>query len=114
MNLIFVFLGGMAGAILRYEISHRWNGKNDIPWGTAVANFSGGLFLGFLIHSYQQTGFQDWLWLLLATGFCGGYTTYSTFSYEVVQLAQEGKWWKAVLYMAGSISMTILGVMILV
>ncbi|MBH0231000.1 fluoride efflux transporter FluC [Halobacillus yeomjeoni] len=113
MNLLFVFIGGMAGAILRLEISHRLNNSTQIPWGTFFANFTGGLLLGGLILWHRQTDVADWLWLLSATGFCGGYTTYSTFSYEVFHLYIHRKRKEAFFYLLTSIGATILGVLII-
>lgn len=111
LNIILVFIGGMCGAALRYEWSRRMNKQNNY-WGTAFANVSGGLLLGALIRINQETGMYEWLWLFLATGFCGGYTTYSTFSYEVFQVYREGNRVKALFYTFASIAVTILGILL--
>ncbi|KHE66750.1 fluoride efflux transporter CrcB [Halobacillus sp. BBL2006] len=110
VNLLFVFLGGAIGAVLRFEVSHLWNRKKKIPLGTFFANVTGGILLGVLIKIYEITGFPESAWLLLATGFCGGYTTYSTFSYEVFQLLDQKKWGAAALYLGSSILITITAV----
>lgn len=109
MSILLVFLGGMIGAVARFEVSHLLNGKSDYPLGTAAANISGGLLLGILIRLQEIVGLEDWLWLLLAAGFCGGYTTYSTFSYEVLHLIEQGQWKKGLVYAGTSLILTVAG-----
>jgi CrcB protein len=83
-NLILVFIGGGFGSVLRFIIG-KWlnNSENGIPYGTFVANILGSLLIGFILGYAAKT---DTLTqnhtLLLATGFCGGFTTFSTFAYE--------------------------------
>ncbi|UOQ46011.1 fluoride efflux transporter CrcB [Halobacillus salinarum] len=108
-----VFIGGIAGAISRFELGNRLNKRSIIPWGTAAANFTGGLLLGALFHYHQEVVLPNWLWLLLGTGFCGGYTTYSTFSYETFSLMKQGKLGMAAGYLLGSILITLLGVAVI-
>jgi CrcB protein len=110
VNLLFIFLGGAIGAIIRFKVSHLWNGKKKIPLGTLFANVTGGILLGALIKIHEITGFTESVWLLLATGFCGGYTTYSTFSYEVFELLNRKMWGAAALYLVSSILITITAV----
>ncbi|MCC1484493.1 fluoride efflux transporter CrcB [Winogradskyella immobilis] len=83
-QLVLVFIGGGFGSVLRYGIG-KWlnNTENGIPYGTFAANILGslliGLILGFAAKNDTLTSNQT---LLLATGFCGGFTTFSTFAYE--------------------------------
>ena len=83
-QLLLVFLGGGFGSVLRYLIGKYLNSpESGIPYGTFAANILGSLFIGIILGlvakndalSQNQT-------LLLATGFCGGFTTFSTFAYE--------------------------------
>ncbi|MGI8315643.1 fluoride efflux transporter CrcB [Halobacillus mangrovi] len=113
MNILFVFFGGAIGALLRFEVSQLWNGKSSFPLGTFFANISGGILLGLLINFYESSGFSESIWLLLATGFCGGYTTYSTFSFEVFQLLKQGKWKEAFLYLSTSVLTTIFAIWVI-
>lgn len=81
---LLVFLGGGLGSVLRYWISLRLNNfENAIPYGTLLANVIGSLIIGIIFGYSARTGLlNENHSLLLATGFCGGFTTFSTFAYE--------------------------------
>lgn len=81
---LLVFLGGGLGSVLRYWISLRLNNfENAIPYGTLLANVIGSLIIGIIFGYTARTGvLNENHSLLLATGFCGGFTTFSTFAYE--------------------------------
>ena len=83
-NFILVFLGGGFGSVLRYIIGKYLNNNADgLPYGTFLANILGSLFIGFIIGMAAKNGtFTQNQTLLLATGFCGGFTTFSSFAYE--------------------------------
>lgn len=101
MNGLLVSLGGAAGAWLRYMMS-TWlqSTSKSYPWVTWIINMSGSMLLGFLIGVNEILPY--YLYALLGIGFCGAYTTFSTFSVEVVQLLQHQKWLKAVVYVLTS------------
>lgn len=83
-NLILVFLGGGFGSALRYVIGKYLNSpESGIPYGTFTANILGSLLIGVFLGlaAKNDTLSQNQI-LLLATGFCGGFTTFSTFAYE--------------------------------
>jgi CrcB protein len=74
------------------------------PWGTLVINVSGSLLLGFLVrYALATPGISVELRALLTTGFCGGYTTFSTYSFETAALLEEGQYGRAGAYAAGSV-----------
>jgi len=83
-QLLLVFVGGGFGSVLRFIIG-KWlnNSENGIPYGTFAANIIGSLLIGILLGlaAKNETLSQSQT-LLLATGFCGGFTTFSTFAYE--------------------------------
>lgn len=92
MRFLLVALGGAVGAPLRYLIDRTVQARHDttFPWGTFAANVTGSAILGALTGvAMAATASQD-VQLLLGTGFCGALTTYSTFSYETLRLAEAG------------------------
>ncbi|WP_288955001.1 fluoride efflux transporter CrcB [uncultured Polaribacter sp.] len=83
-QLLLVFIGGGFGSVLRYAIG-KWlnNTENGIPFGTFAANILGSLFIGVILgYAAKNETLSQNHTLLLATGFCGGFTTFSTFAYE--------------------------------
>jgi CrcB protein len=105
--MVLLFVGGGLGTIARYLIG-RW--FNEQPWGqvfpygTFFINVSGSFILGgaaVLILERLSPAHQDW-YLLLGTGFCGGYTTFSTYEWETYKLVRDGSWWYALANACGS------------
>ncbi|MGW0473879.1 fluoride efflux transporter CrcB [Streptomyces coeruleorubidus] len=91
MNLP-VIVGGMAGAPLRYLTDRAVQKRHDtvFPWGTFTVNVIGCLVLGFVSGAVVAGAASSQVQLLLGTGLCGALTTYSTFSYETLRLAEDG------------------------
>jgi len=88
---VLVFIGGGAGSVCRYAIwlaMRSWQDK--FPWATFVANALACLILGILLGWQVNGVLSDQRRLLLATGFCGGFSTYSTFTAETWGLIQSG------------------------
>ena len=113
-QLLLIGLGGFIGSIARYLVSKlniTWQFYN-IPMGTLIVNIVGGLLIGFisglLVHNIL-TGQNVKLFLI--TGVCGGFTTFSAFAYENVQLIQEGYNATAIIYIVSSILFSILAVL---
>ncbi|HEX8578027.1 MAG TPA: fluoride efflux transporter CrcB [Allosphingosinicella sp.] len=105
-NLLLVMIGGAAGAGLRYEAGRialsRFGGA--FPSGTLFVNLLGSLAIGLLAGLLLAQGAADRpLWLFLATGLLGGFTTFSAFSLELVQLVERGQPLAAAGYAAFSV-----------
>ena len=83
-QVLLVFVGGGFGSALRYVIGRWLNSTQDgIPYGTLVANVIGSLLIGIVLgFATKNDAISENHTLLLATGFCGGFTTFSTFAYE--------------------------------
>lgn len=92
MNWLLVIAGGMVGAPLRYLTDRAVQTRHDsvFPWGTFLVNVAGCLVLGLLTGAAAEGAASQRPQLLLGTGLCGALTTYSTFSYETLRLAEEG------------------------
>jgi len=91
MAFFWVFLGGGLGSICRYGIARLMPPSQFIfPWATFSANLISCLILGFLFALQSKGGLKAHMGLLLMTGFCGGFSTFSTFSYESFMLFQSG------------------------
>ncbi|KKY90537.1 MULTISPECIES: fluoride efflux transporter CrcB [Leclercia] len=110
--LLAVFIGGGTGSVARWLLSMRFNPLHQIiPLGTLAANLIGAFIIGMGLAWFNRMTHIDPVWkLLITTGFCGGLTTFSTFSAEVVFLLQEGRVSWALLNIAlnllGSLMMT--------
>ncbi|MFJ7049906.1 fluoride efflux transporter CrcB [Streptomyces sp. NPDC101112] len=106
MNWVLVVVGGMVGAPLRYLTDRAVQSRHDtvFPWGTFTVNAAGSLVLGVLTGAVAVGAASSDLRLFLGTGLCGALTTYSTFSYETLRLAQDGARLHAALYVTGSVA----------
>ncbi|MBF6168053.1 fluoride efflux transporter CrcB [Streptomyces gardneri] len=104
MNVLLVLVGGAIGAPLRYLIDRAVQDRRDslFPWGTFLVNLLGCLVLGALAGA--GTALPSSLFVLLGTGFCGALTTYSTFGYETVRLADRGAYLFAAVNVVASVS----------
>ncbi|WP_327347759.1 fluoride efflux transporter CrcB [Streptomyces europaeiscabiei] len=105
MNWALVIVGGMVGASLRYLTDRAVQSRHDtvFPWGTFTVNVAGSLVLGVLTGAVTTGAATSHLQLLLGTGLCGALTTYSTFSYETLRLAQDGARFHVVANAVGSV-----------
>jgi CrcB protein len=92
MNYLLVAIGGGVGALLRYISTQSINGifNNKFTLGTFFVNCVGSLLIGFLINIFDIFSIENKWKLLIITGFLGGYTTYSAYSYETINYIING------------------------
>ncbi|MCR3760627.1 fluoride efflux transporter CrcB [Clostridium felsineum] len=107
MNYFLIGIGGICGSITRYKLGNIISKKveSKFPWGTFIINITGAFLLGVVTMS----GASKNLSLLLADGFLGAYTTFSTFMYEGFDLFQNKKSLNAVIYILASMIIGVLG-----
>lgn len=108
-NLLFVFLGGGIGCVLRYCAGLVIT-STMFPYATFAVNAVGSLAIGLFSGWASRFGWSEETRLLLTTGLCGGFTTFSTFSKESLALAEAGRWSAFAAYAIGSVTIAIAAV----
>ena len=105
MNYLWVGLGGFLGANARYALGTWIVQRTGVafPWHTLLINVTGSLAIGAILVLLTERLVADPPWrLFLVVGFLGGYTTFSSYSFEALALAQQGQWLRALTYILGS------------
>ena len=114
-TIAIIAVGATLGAVLRYYVS-LWSATYlgaGFPYGTFIINITGSLILGCFLTLAAERAHIGTEWrLLIATGFCGSFTTFSTFSYESLTLLNNGSYIGAGLYMIGSVALGLVGVVL--
>ena len=118
--MMIVGAGSCVGGMMRYLVSMWLKGvaTNGMPWGILIVNLLGCLLFGLIYGVFSRYGASASHWcLLLTTGLCGGFTTFSTFSHESLQMLQSGNIANFLLYVGisviGGLSLTALGAWLL-
>lgn len=111
MTVWYIALGGAVGSVARFmlgQLVQRGAGVT-FPLGTLLINISGSFLLGFILrYSLAAPAISPEVRALLTTGFCGGYTTFSTFSYETVALLEDGELGRAAIYIGLSVGVSLI------
>ena len=114
-TFVWISLGAIAGANLRYLVAQqvaKWTGPN-FPYGTLAINVTGSFVLGFFVVWTTGRAIADPRWrLMISVGFCGGYTTFSSFAYETFALVEQGQWLAAAANVAASNLLTLTAVVL--
>ena len=99
-----IFLAGMLGGLVRFQITKYLPASPDFPWGTLVVNYLGIFCLVYLVKGYLvYKGSSKGVILALGTGFCGGLTTFSSLLLDAVKLLNTGRYFSLVTYLILSI-----------
>lgn len=107
--ILWIGLGGVLGAIARYSVGI-WIGKRaggSFPWATLLVNVVGSFILGILAGSAERI--PEVMYSILGIGFCGAFTTFSTFGYEAVSLAGNKRYTETLLYVFISLILGLAG-----
>ncbi len=111
-TLLAVAAGGAVGAVARY-LATGWVQNltgGFFPWGTFFVNAAGCFLLGFSLVWLQGTLTSPLARQFVTIGLLGGFTTFSTFSYETVAMLRDGEWWRAGGYSLGSVALGLMAV----
>jgi CrcB protein len=112
MNYLLVMLGGAIGSVARFgvgKLTLGWFGPN-YPWGTLTVNLVGGLLMGLLVGVLARVSASDQWRLFAAIGVLGGFTTFSSFALDTVNMVQRGDLVGALGYILLSVAGAVLGV----
>lgn len=108
--LWYIAVGSAVGGVSRYLLGGAVQrlAPGTFPVGTLIVNITGSFLLGAILRFAIDTpGLTSEMRALLTVGFCGGFTTFSTFSYETVALLEDGEWSRAAAYLALSVGLSI-------
>lgn len=114
-NFLVIALGGALGALTRFQlglwITQKWN--QLFPLHTFIINITGSFLLGFLnVYFIEKTNLDPAWRFAVCVGFLGAYTTFSTFSYEAFNMLEGGYYSTAIMYIIGSVILSVTGVII--
>jgi CrcB protein len=111
---LWVALGGALGSVARHWFStfavSRWG--EAFPWGTLLINISGSLLIGIIAGCNHGWLAGENTRKFLMIGVCGGFTTFSAFSLQTLELVQKGEWQRAAIYVIASVALCIVGIWI--
>jgi fluoride exporter len=115
LQYFLIGLGGFIGANTRYLLqqwaANQWGA--DFPYGTMLINVSGSFVIGFFLTlATGRLNISPEARLFVATGFLGGYTTFSSFSYETFRLVEQSGWWAAGINFTGNTILSMTGVLL--
>jgi CrcB protein len=113
-NYIWIALGAVVGASARYFLNTliARNISSAFPYGTLLINITGSLILGFFLIFSTERALLDPRWrLLVAVGFCGSYTTFSSYAFESFALMEQGQWLLSGINIIGSNALCLAGVL---
>jgi CrcB protein len=110
-----VAIGGAVGSVSRYLLTLAVQSRlsSTFPTATLLVNVSGSLLLGFITrYTMDSSALSDEARVLLTIGFCGGYTTFSTYSYETAMMLDDGEYGRAALYVGSSVVLALAGTLL--
>lgn len=112
--LFVIFMGGGFGSVARYGVQmlmHERIVAYNFPWATFAVNIAGSFLIGLFYALSARLNLSDEVRLFLTVGLCGGFTTFSTFSNDILAMMRGGEGFTAILYVAASIFLGVMACM---
>jgi CrcB protein len=103
-------MGSAFGGVARYLVGNWLPRPPGFPWGTLAVNITGSFVIGWFMRYSMSESARPELKALIGIGICGGYTTFSAFSYETMSMLRDGQWTRAGAYVGGSIVLSLVAV----
>lgn len=107
---LYIGLGGALGSLLRYFLSSRISSQNNFPLGTLIINIMGSFLIGLIAFYAEKNNLDSRLVLFLKVGFCGGFTTFSTFAFEIFNLGENNNFGTGIFYAFLSIILSLFAI----
>ncbi len=108
-DLLLIFIGGGFGSVLRFFVGKQLN--TDFPYGTFLVNVLGAFIIGLIITSFEKEIISNSTRLLIAVGFCGGFTTWSSFAFENFNMLRDGQYTNFITYVSISFFFSLIALM---
>ena len=108
-NLVLIGLAGGLGTVCRFLVQKKLN--TNFPWGTFAVNIAGCMLAGLALGYFSRNFHEQKQWIVL-TGFCGGFTTFSAFSAEGMQMMLEQRWLSFIFYTIASLTLGLITIFI--
>lgn len=106
----YVAIGSALGGMARYLVGSWLQRPSGFPWGTLAVNITGAFTIGWFMRYAMSGTVRPEIRAFVAVGLCGGFTTFSAFSYESMTMLRDGQWTRAAGYIAGSLILCIVAV----
>src|SRR5690606_35874511 len=107
MKFLIIALGGAAGSLMRYGTTRLFPDA-EWPLATLLVNVAGSFLIGLLAGLMIRLQWPQEVWLAVAVGLCGGFTTLSAFSLENLNMLEQGQWPKALLYITATVVLSVI------
>ncbi len=108
-DLLLIFIGGGFGSVLRFFVGREFN--TNFPYGTMLVNILGAFIIGIIFALFQKELVSNSTRLFLVVGFCGGFTTWSSFAFEKFHMLREGHVAHFIVYVGLSILFSLIAVL---
>lgn len=107
---LFVALGGALGSLFRYFLTNNIKNQGNFPLGTFIINVTGAFLIALIAFYAEKNNLDSRLVLFLKVGFCGGFTTFSTFAFDIFSLQRNGNFDTSIIYVLLSLLLSLFAI----